>query len=261
MSEVARLAAVTVVREGRTILGPINWNVQSGQRWVILGPNGAGKTTLLSILAGQLHPTAGTASVLGEQIGRTDLFELRPRIGFAANTQQARLPLNERVGDAVLTAAYGVSGRWNERYEQVDLERAASVLATWNLADKAMRIIRDLSDGERKRVQLARAMMADPELLLLDEPVASLDVGAREEFITLLSTFAAQPTSPAMVMVTHHLEEIPPGFTHAMLLRGGQVVSAGPIAETITSSTLTDTFGIQLQLAVNEGRYVAWTPR
>jgi iron complex transport system ATP-binding protein len=224
---------------------------------VILGPNGAGKTTLLQLADTLMHPTSGTVTVLGETLGRTDVFEVRPRIGFASSAMAKRVPRDETVLNTVLTAAYSVLGRWNENYEEIDERRALRVLGDWRLAHLAERTFGTLSDGEQKRVQIARAVMTDPELLLLDEPTASLDLGSREELLTLLSGYASSPTTPAMLMVTHHVEEIPVGFTHVMLIRDGAVVAAGPIADTLTAENLGETFGMPIVLTSDEGRYAA----
>ncbi|MGO4487335.1 MULTISPECIES: ABC transporter ATP-binding protein [Microbacterium] len=248
---------VVVRREGRNIIDHVDWRVDDDQRWVILGPNGAGKTTLLQLADTLMHPTAGTVTVLGETLGRTDVFEVRPRIGFASSAMAKRVPRDETVLNTVLTAAYSVLGRWNENYEDIDERRALRVLGDWRLDHLADRTFGTLSDGEQKRVQIARAVMTDPELLLLDEPTASLDLGSREELLALLSGYASSPTTPAMLMVTHHVEEIPVGFTHVMLIRDGAVVAAGPIADTLTAEALTDTFGMPIVLSSEDGRYAA----
>ncbi|MGW9159584.1 ABC transporter ATP-binding protein [Microbacterium sp. NPDC055665] len=248
---------VVVRREGRNIIDHVTWEVDDDQRWVILGPNGAGKTTLLQLADTLMHPTSGTVTVLGETLGRTDVFEVRPRIGFASSAMAKRVPRDETVLNTVLTAAYSVLGRWNENYEDIDERRALRVLADWRLDHLADRTFGTLSDGEQKRVQIARAVMTDPELLLLDEPTASLDLGSREELLALLSGYASSPTTPAMLMVTHHVEEIPVGFTHVMLIRDGAIVAAGPIVETLTAEALTDTFGMPIVLSSEDGRYAA----
>ena len=167
------------------------------------------------------------------------------------------MPADERVLDAVMTAAFAVMGRWREDYEDIDERRALRVLAEWNLDHLADRTFGTLSDGEQKRVQIARAVMTDPELLLLDEPTASLDLGAREELLTLLGGYAQAPTTPAMVMVTHHVEEIPVGFTHVLLMRDGSAVAAGPLEDALTAENLTETFGLPIKLRFEEGRYAA----
>ncbi|ALX67055.1 ABC transporter ATP-binding protein [Microbacterium sp. XT11] len=257
MSSALEFTDVVVRREGRNIIDHVTWQVADDQRWVILGPNGAGKTTLLQLADTLMHPTTGTVAVLGETLGRTDVFEVRPRIGFASSAMAKRVPRDETVLNAVLTAAYSVLGRWNEDYEDIDERRALRVLAEWRLEHLAERTFGTLSDGEQKRVQIARAVMTDPELLLLDEPTASLDLGSREELLALLSGYASSPTTPAMVMVTHHVEEIPVGFTHVMLLRDGAVVSAGPIEESLTSESLSETFGLPISLTSDGGRFAA----
>jgi iron complex transport system ATP-binding protein len=257
MAPVASFDRVSFVRDGRTILSNVSWDIDQSQRWVILGPNGAGKTTLLSLLASLNHPTSGTVTVLGERIGKSDVFELRPRVGFASSDMARRIPDNESVRDAVLTAAWGVTGRWNETYEEIDTRRASRVLAEWRLDHLAQHLVGTLSDGERKRVQIARAVMTDPELLLLDEPAGSLDVGSREDVIEMLDHFAGEPSSPAMVMVTHHVEEIPPGFTHLIVIAQGSIVRQGPISETLTGDVMSEAFGRPLSITHNNGRFQA----
>ncbi|WP_298866974.1 ABC transporter ATP-binding protein [uncultured Microbacterium sp.] len=257
MSSALEFTDVVVRRDGRDIVDHVTWNVSEDQRWVVLGPNGAGKTTLLQLADTLLHPTSGTVTILGETLGRTDVFEIRPRIGFASTALARRIPQDETVLNTVMTAAYSVMGRWNEQYEGVDERRAREVLAEWRLDHLSDRLFGTLSDGEQKRVQIARAVMTDPELLLLDEPTASLDLGSREELLQLLSAYAASPYTPAMIMVTHHVEEIPVGFTHVMLLRAGGIVAAGPIAETLTAETLSEAFGMPIALTSEGGRYAA----
>ncbi len=257
MSVVATFSNVNFVRDQRSILSDISWVIDSQERWVIVGPNGAGKTTLLSMLASLTHPSSGSVTILGETLGKTDVFELRPRVGFASSDMTNRIPYNETVLDTVLTAAYGVTGRWREDYEDIDNRRAHRVLSEWRLDDLADTAIRTLSDGEKKRVQIARAVMTDPELLLLDEPAGSLDVGAREDVIEMLDHFASDPGSPAMVMVTHHVEEIPAGFTHLMVVAEGRIVGAGPIRDTLTGDVLSEAFGRPLSVTHNNGRYQA----
>jgi len=248
---------VVVRREGRNIIDHVTWQVQDDERWVVLGPNGAGKTTLLQLADTLLHPTSGEVSVLGETLGRTDVFDLRPRIGFASSAMAKRIPRDETVLNTVLTAAYSVLGRWNEQYEGIDERRALRVLAEWKLEHLAERTFGTLSDGEQKRVQIARAVMTDPELLLLDEPTASLDLGSREELLSLLSGYASSPTTPAMLMVTHHVEEIPVGFTHVLLIRDGGIVAAGPIEQALTAEALEEAFGMPIVLTSDGGRYSA----
>ena len=257
MSQVLEFADVVVRRNARNIIDHIDWVVDDDQRWVVLGPNGAGETTILQLAATLVHPTSGAVDILDERLGRTDVFELRPRIGFASSAMARRVPPEETVLNVVLTAAFSVLGRWREAYEAVDEERALEVLSEWHLEHLAERTFGTLSDGEQKRVQIARAVMTDPELLLLDEPSASLDLGAREELLGLLGRYAQSPTTPAMVMVTHHVEEIPIGFTHVLLLNGGRIVAQGPIADTLTAETLTETFGMPVLLREEGGRFAA----
>jgi iron complex transport system ATP-binding protein len=185
------------------------------------------------------------------------VFELRPRIGITSAALAERIPRTERVRDAVVSASYGVVGRWREEYDDLDHDRAMELLTEVGVSHLADRTFGTLSEGERKRVQVARALMTDPELLLLDEPAAGLDLGGREDLVSTLSVLAADPASPATVLVSHHVEEIPPGFTHALLLRRGEVVSAGPLDEVITAANLSSTFGMPLVLTHEDGRWAA----
>lgn len=261
MSRVIDLNNVSVVRDGRPILNNVDWQVESDQRWIIVGPNGAGKTTMLRVAAAQIQPSSGTARILGEQLGEINVFELRTRIGFASSALASHIPNSERVLDAVMTASYAVTGRWNEKYEDVDERRARRVLNEWHLGDYAERAFGTLSDGERKRAQIARAVMPDPELLLLDEPVASLDMAAREQTISILGQYASAPSAPAIVVVTHHLEEIPAGFTHAALMVDGQIFSAGEIGSTLTSDKVSEAFGFGLNVDYQDARFRATARR
>jgi iron complex transport system ATP-binding protein len=257
MAAVVELAGVTIVRGGSTLLDDVNWQVDESDRWVVIGPNGAGKTTLLQVLAAQLHPTAGVAGILGDVLGTVDVFELRPRIGLTSAALAERIPRAERVRDVVVSASYAVVGRWREQYDEFDHERAGDLLAQLGIDHLADRTFGTLSEGERKRVQIARALMTDPELLLLDEPAAGLDLTGRESLVRTLSQLARDVRAPASVLVTHHVEEIPLGITHAMLLRKGSVVAAGPLAETLTAQNLSATFDLPLSLTEAEGRWMA----
>jgi len=257
MSAVLELAEVTVRRGQATLLDRVSWVVREGERWILLGSNGAGKTTLMQVAAAQMFPTTGAVGVLGELIGTVDVFELRPRIGVSSAATAERIPRDERVSDVVVSASYAVVGRWREQYDDLDHDRAAALLREVRAEKLADRTFGTLSEGERKRVQIARALMTDPELLLLDEPAAGLDLGGREDLVSTLSVLAYDPSSPATVLVSHHVEEIPPGFTHVLMLRDGGVVAAGPIEETLTPQTLSATFGMPLVLEHHEGRYAA----
>ena len=261
MNEVLGLADVSVVRGRKDLLTDINWQVKEGERWVVLGPNGAGKTTLLQIAGARMHPTRGLAGVLGEVLGAVDVFELRPRIGLSSASLANHIPEQENVLNVVLTASYGMTGRWREAYEKMDERRAFTLLHDWGMSTMINRPFSTLSEGERKRVQIARALMTDPELLLLDEPGAGLDLAGREDLVARLSELAADEESPAMVLVTHHLEEIPPGFTHVLLMREGGIVAAGPIENTLTEENLSETFNMPLSLRAEGGRFSAVAKR
>ncbi|MFG1908443.1 ABC transporter ATP-binding protein [Kribbella sp. NPDC048928] len=257
MTAVVELAGVTVVRGDARLLDGIDWTIDEADRWVVIGPNGAGKTTLLQILAAQVHPTAGVAGLLGDVLGAVDVFELRPRIGLTSAALADRLPKSERVSDVVVSASYAVLGRWIEEYDELDHERAAALLSELGIAHLADRTFGTLSEGERKRVQIARALMTDPELMLMDEPAAGLDLTGREQLVRSLSSIATAAGAPAMVLVTHHVEEIPPGFTHALLLKQGRVVAAGPMDQALTAETLSETFDLALTLTHEDARYTA----
>ncbi|QSB15954.1 ABC transporter ATP-binding protein [Natronosporangium hydrolyticum] len=255
--QVIAVEDVGLTRSGSSLLRELTWRVELDERWVVLGPNGAGKTTLLSLAAGRLHPTTGSVAVLGERLGRTDVHELRARVGLATAALADQIPGDERVLDVVMTAAWSVVGRFREDYDPVDRSRAELLLAQLGVGGLADRWFGTLSEGERKRVQIARALMPDPELLLLDEPAAGLDLGAREELVARLAALAADPDAPALVLVTHHVEEIPPGFTHALLLRDGATVAQGLLADTLTDELLSRTFGTSLRVSSVDGRYAA----
>jgi iron complex transport system ATP-binding protein len=246
-----------VTRSGNRLLREVTWRVELDERWVVLGPNGAGKTTLLNLAAARLHPSTGTVHVLGERLGRTDVHELQARIGLSTATLADRIPAHERVRDLVVSAAWAVVGRFRESYDRLDEQRAEALLAQLGMSGLADRAFVTLSEGERKRVQIARALMTDPELLLLDEPAAGLDLGAREQLIGRLGALAADPDAPTLVLVTHHVEEVPPGFSHALLLRDGGVVAQGLLGDTVTSENLSATFGLPLRVTYAAGRFAA----
>lgn len=248
---------VTLRRGGKTLVGPIDWAVELDERWVVIGPNGAGKTSLLRIAAALDHPSSGTAFVLGERLGRTDMAELRSRVGLSSSALSQRVPDDEVVRDLVVSAGYAVLGRWREKYDDVDYEQAVDMLESVGAEHLADRTYGTLSEGERKRVLIARSLMTDPELLLLDEPAAGLDLGGREELVSRLADLAADPDAPAIVLVTHHVEEIPPGFSHCLLLSEGSVVASGLLTDVLTAENLSTAFGQSIALEVVEGRYFA----
>ncbi len=257
MTAVLELADVTVRRGAAVLLDGVDWSVEEDERWVVLGPNGAGKTTLMQLCSAQIHPTSGVVGILGEVVGTVDVFELRPRVGWTSAAVADRIPRHELVRDVVVSASYGVVGRWREHYDELDHDRAVALLHEVGAGALLDRTFGTLSEGERKRVQIARALMTDPELLILDEPAAGLDLGGREDLVSTLSALALDEYSPATVLVSHHVEEIPPGFTHALLLREGRVVAAGPIPEVLTDERLSEAFGMRLALSEQDGRYTA----
>ena len=257
MSDIINLVDACVIRSGKKILDGVDWAVAEGENWVVLGPNGAGKTTVLQIAATLIHPSSGTAEILDERLGGVDVFEVRPRIGLASSALAAQVPDSERVRDVVVTSAWAVLGRWREEYDSADEARADELLASWGLSDLADHRFGTLSEGERKRATIARALMADPELLLLDEPAAGLDLGGREDLLRRIDALAEDPFAPTVVMVTHHVEEIPQQTSHVLLLRDGKVVASGPLEEVLTSEHVSDTFGLGVEIERHGHRWSA----
>lgn len=254
---VLELRDVSVRRGDRTILGPLTFAIKPGERWVVLGPNGAGKSTLLQILATRIFPTTGSVHLLDKEMGRVDLSELRTQIGICGALISEDIPAEEKVRDVVLTAAYAILGRWNEAYDLWDESRAVALLTTFGVRELADRTYGTLSEGERKRVQISRALMADPELLLLDEPAAGLDLGGREDLLRRFSIFASDPTAPASILVTHHIEEIPTGTTHALILQDGKIAVSGPIGDVITSEHVSAIFALPITVVREGDRFFA----
>jgi iron complex transport system ATP-binding protein len=254
---VARLESVEVRRGGTVTLQALDWTIQAGERWVVLGANGAGKSTLLGALAGSVLPTSGRVQLLGEYLDEADLDELLPRVGWASASLADLLPADELVIDLVLTASQASVRRGGEDYHAGDVARACDLLAWVGARLLLERRFGTLSEGERKRVQLARALMTDPEVLLLDEPAAGLDLGGREALLRTLSRLAQDPDGPVQVMVSHHIEEVPAGTTHVLLLREGRLVAAGPVTSTLTSAALSATFGMPLRVLSHDGRWTA----
>ncbi len=254
---VLQFVDVSVRRGDKTLLDHLDWTVEEDERWAILGPNGAGKSTIMQLAATNMHPSAGEVWILGERLGLVDVFELRPRIGLATAAIAERVPAGERVTDVVVSAGHGVLGRWREAYATFDVQRAVRLLDRMGVGHLTARRFGTLSEGERKRVQIARALMTDPELLLLDEPAAGMDLGGREDLLRRLTRFADDPDAPASVLVTHHVEELPPGISHVLLLREGATVAAGLARDVLSSANLSDTFGLALHVERRSGRWFA----
>jgi len=238
---------VSFIRGGRNLVGPLTWKVELDERWVVLGPNGAGKTTLMRLAGAEEFPSSGIAHIMGEQLGKTDMRDLRTMIGMSSSALANRIPTEEQVSDLVVSAGYAILGRWQEEYDSEDLDRATSMLTQVGADHLSDRTWGTLSEGERKRVLIARSLMANPELLLLDEPSAGMDLGGREDLVAYLGELATDPDAPTLVMVTHHVEEIPTGFTHALLLDQGGIVTAGPIEQVLTSDNLSAAFHQPIQ--------------
>ena len=248
---------VSFVRGGRTLVGPVDWQVELDERWVIVGPNGAGKTTLIRMASAQEFPSEGTTFILGERVGATDMRDLRAAIGVTSSSIAQRVPEDETVGDLVVSAGYAILGRWREDYDTMDYDQALEVLEQVGAMHLIDRRWGTLSDGEKKRVLVARAVMTNPELLILDEPAAGMDLGGREDLLAYLGDLALDPDAPAIVMITHHLEEIPAGFTHAMLLDEGEVVAQGLIDDVLTSDNVSRAYHQPIEVTRDDGRFFA----
>jgi iron complex transport system ATP-binding protein len=255
---VVALSGVSVRRSGRTILGPLDWAVGSGERWVVIGPNGSGKTTLVQVASTNLWPTTGSVDVLGSRIGRVDARELRRRIGYASAIQEPAFEPALTARDVVMTARHGALAPWWHTFEDADRARADELLDRLGVGSLSDRAVGLLSTGERRRVQIARALMPDPELLILDEPAAGLDVGARETLVADLGRLAGLARPAAIVLVTHHVEEIPSGFGHALVLGAGRIAGAGPIDAILGGPAPAAAFGVPLRIDRRDGRYRAW---
>jgi len=255
---VVELRRVSVVHDGTAVLAEVDWLVEAGQHWVVIGPNGSGKTTLLELVGARRHPSSGSATVLGQTLGRTDVRDLRRRIGYTGATLGRSLRPALSALEVVATARHAALEPWWHRYASQDWDRAGRLLEEVGCGPLASRAVGTLSEGERQRVLLARAFMVDPGLVVLDEPAAGLDAGGRELLVGQLARLAADPASPPMLLVTHHTEEIPPGFNSVLLLRGGRVVASGPLEGTLDAGSLSACVGLDLELERRDGRWFSW---
>jgi iron complex transport system ATP-binding protein len=259
---VLRLEEMSFRRGGRHLLRDIDWTVRSGENWLVLGANGSGKTTLLRIAALYEHPSSGTVEVLGEQLGRTDVRVLRRRIGYASAALAAQLRPELTARDVVMTARHGALEPWWHHYDDADRARAIGCLERMGVGGFADRTLGTLSSGEQQRVLLARTLMNDPGVVLLDEPSARLDLAGREQLVGALDDLMASPGAPPLVLVTHHVDEVPLGITHAMLLRDGEAFAQGVLEDVLTAESLSHCFGLALHLDRRvDGRWTAWSPR
>ena len=251
------LSGVSRSIDGVDILHDVDWKVWPGQFWVVLGPNGSGKTTMIRIASMWVHPSAGKVTVLGEALGRTDVRRLRTRVGFASAAMADLLRPDIEVNDVVMTARYGALEPWWHHYDDDDRTRAMAALERIGCAHLAGRRFGALSSGERQRVLIARALSTDPSVILLDEPTAALDLAGREQLVATLGALAATELTPPIALVTHHVEEIPANFTHALLLRDGRVLASGLVEDVITEERLSECFGMRLGLECTNGRFTA----
>ena len=258
---VVDLHGITRIEDGNEILRGIDWTVREGERWVVLGRNGCGKTTLMRIVSLYLHPSKGYVCVLGNVLGRSDIRRARERIGWSSASFADMLRPQLTGAEIVMTARYAALEPWWHTYTAAEVARARELLARVGVGGLADRPFATFSSGERQRVLLARTLMNDPGLILLDEPTAALDLAGREELIATLDDLALDPTTPPVILVTHHVEEIPPAFTHVLLLREGRVLAQGPLADTLTEENLSACFGLDVALERRAGRYAAWARR
>lgn len=252
-----QLSNVSLRFDQTEVLRNINWQVATDERWVILGRNGSGKTSLARIAALTLHPSSGRVFVLGEELGRVDVRQHRRRIGAVSAAVATSLRPDITAKDAVMSALNGALEPWWHHYSDADHEKALAALRRFGLEAQANQPFRTLSSGERQRMLLARGLICDPGLLLLDEPTSGLDLGAREELLSDLADLATGPDTPPLVLITHHVEEIPLGFTHLLLLREGQITAAGPMGETLNSENLSHCFDLNIKVENHDGRYAA----
>ncbi len=250
-------ARVGLRLDGATILDGIDWRVAADERWVVLGANGAGKTTLLRIAACYQHPTTGTVDVLGHRLGRVDVRVLRARVAFSSPALAAALEPSMTATEVVMTGRHAALAPWWHQYTNDDVDRARDLLARFGCAALATHPFASLSAGERQRVLLARTLAREPGVVLLDEPAAGLDVGGREQLVGDLEAWALDGTRPPVVLVTHHLEEVPPAFTHALVLRDGRVLACGALEATMTDDTLSEAYGVGLRVVHDRGRWSA----
>ena len=238
MTPPLELDHIVVRRDARNIVDDVSFVVRPGENWLVLGANGSGKTTLLRVASMYEHPTSGTVRVLGEQLGRTDVRRLRRRVGYASAALAAQFRAELTAAEIVMTARYAALEPWWHQYDDDDRRRATDCLARMGVERFADRSLGSLSSGEQQRVFLARTLMTDPGVILLDEPSARLDLGGRERLVHALDDLADNPDSPPFVLVTHHVDEVPAGVTHALLLRDGRAIESGPIERALTGESL-----------------------
>jgi len=250
------LRNVELFIEGKHILKSISWEVKKGEHWAVVGANGSGKTTLLKIVAGYLWPTRGEVNILGNHFGSIDLRELRKNIGWLSSYLNERIPAQDRAIDVVISGKFASLGLWVEASEE-DKRKAEELLNFMGAMDIAENSYGTLSQGEQQRVLIARALMPEPKLLILDEPCLGLDIAAREHFLMTIQKLCKEKNAPTLIFVTHHIEEVMPGFTHALVLKAGGVLKKGVKQEVFTSSLLSKAFDLKIKVGESEGRY--WT--
>jgi iron complex transport system ATP-binding protein len=253
--EVVRIDAATIRMASNVILGPVSLTVRSGESWAILGPNGSGKSTLLDLAGGIRHPTSGIVEIFGGRLGSVDVRDIRARIGFIGHHIAEAIPAHLAVRDVVLTGKRSTLVPWMQTFDADDRQLVHELLRRVRCEDLSRRSLETCSQGERQRVLLARALFGRPELLLLDEPSAGLDLPGRESLIEALSSTA--DASPTTILVTHHVEEIPRTATHAGLLRQGRLVASGPIGSVLTDANVSTCFDLAISVSAHDGRWQA----
>lgn len=245
------------LRQRIALLRNVNWRVERGEHWAVMGPNGAGKTTLLRLAAAESHPSEGTVYVLGRRLGATDMRTLRESVGIVDTRTAETIPARRPVLETILSGAFSSIAIQQHRLDESHRERAGDLLRLVGLESHATRQFGECSQGERQRILLARAVMPGPRLLLLDEAAAGLDLPSREQLISALGEMARRDPGLTTIAVTHHIEEIPPTATHALLLREGGVLASGPIGETLTSNAVSACFGLPIEVTGRNGRFTA----
>tara|TARA_B100001778_G_scaffold167640_1_gene137857 strand:+ start:72 stop:860 length:789 start_codon:yes stop_codon:yes gene_type:complete len=254
---ILQLTDVSLTRDGKNILSGVDFEIRNNQNWVILGPNGSGKTSFLRIASMFQHPSSGSINVLGHTLGKSDMRKIKHLIGFTGHGVSELLRPDLLAEDVVMTAKFGALEPWWHTYTEEDRSKAREHMETLGIGNLIKRRFGNLSSGEKQRTILARSLMSDPKILLLDEPASGLDLPGREDLMHSLSSLISDDLAPPVVMVTHHVEEIPKGFSHVLFMKEGSCMESGTIAETLSGGNLSKCFGMNLELHTFNGRWSA----